>query len=114
MVTEPIEERARQYHNAFNGLNYLLELSESLRKTNFSFEVLPILAEGVKTMEENLILNDVKYLDKRSELYLKMGKIYEEWEHYPEAVALLDQGIKAYKAIKGMHEQDQNSAIKVS
>ena len=48
----------------------------------------------------------MKYLDKRTELYLKMGKIYEEWENYQEAVALLDSAIKSYKNIKEIHEQD--------
>ena len=57
-------------------------------------------------MQQNLILNDVKYLDKRTEIYLKMSKIYEEWENYQEAVSLLDNAIKSYKNIKAIHEQD--------
>ena len=77
-----VEERARQYHVAYNAINYILDISEYLRKTNFSFEIISVLAEGVRSMEQNLILNDVKYLDKRTEIYLKMGKIYEEWENY--------------------------------
>jgi hypothetical protein len=38
--------------------------------------------EGIRSMEENIILSDAKYLDKRTELYLKVSKIYEEWENY--------------------------------
>lgn len=33
--------------------------------------------EALKALEENLILADVKYLDKRTELYLFISKIYE-------------------------------------
>lgn len=40
------------------------------------------MVEGIRSMEENIILSDVKYLDKRTELYLKVTKIYEEWENY--------------------------------
>ena len=91
---------------AYNAINYIVDISEYLRKTNFSFEILSALAEGIRTMEDNLILNDVKYLDKRTELYLKMAKIYESWENYQEAVALLEAAIKAYRNIKAVHEQD--------
>ena len=57
-------------------------------------------------MQENFILNDVKYLEKRTELYLKTSKIYEEWQYYQEAVNILDAAIKSYKNIKVLHEQD--------
>jgi hypothetical protein len=36
------------------------------------------LAEAIKSMEGNIILQDVKYLDKVTELYLKLAKIYED------------------------------------
>jgi tetratricopeptide (TPR) repeat protein len=100
------EERARHYHVAYNAVTYILDVGEHLRRTNFSFELLPLLAEAVRAMEENLILSDVKYLDKRTELYIKLARIYEEWEHYPEAVALLDSAAKSYKALRAIHEQD--------
>lgn len=76
------EERARHYHITYNAISYILDISEYLRKTNFSFEIIAILAEAIKAMEENVILCDVKYLDRRTELYLKVAKIYEEWENY--------------------------------
>jgi len=71
-----VEERAKQYHVTYNAINYILDISEHIRKTNFSFEIISIYLEAIKSMEENLILNDVKYLDKRTELYLKVSKIY--------------------------------------
>ena len=57
-------------------------------------------------MEQNVILSDIKYLDKRTQIYLKTSKIYEEWEYYQQAGILLDNAIKSYKALKALHEQD--------
>lgn len=77
-----VEERARNYFITYNAVNYILEISEHLRRTNFSFEASLILAEAIKSMEGNIILQDVKYLDKVTELYLKLAKIYEDGENY--------------------------------
>lgn len=77
-----VEERAKNYFITYNAVNYILEISEHLRRTNFSFETTLILAEAIKSMEGNIILQDVKYLDKVTELYLKLAKIYEDGENY--------------------------------
>jgi hypothetical protein len=59
-----VEERAKNYHVTYNAVNYILDISEHLRKTNFSFEASLILAEAIKSMDGNIILQDVKFLDK--------------------------------------------------
>jgi tetratricopeptide (TPR) repeat protein len=102
-----VEERARNYFITYNAVNYILEISEHLRRTNFSFEASLILAEAIKSMEGNIILQDVKYLDKVTELYLKLAKIYEDGENYQEAVAVLENALKQYKDLKAIHELDQ-------
>lgn len=58
-------------------------------------------------MEGNIILQDVKYLEKISELYLKLARIYEDGENYQEAVAVLENALKQYKDLKAIHELDQ-------
>lgn len=58
-------------------------------------------------MEGNIVLQDVKFLDKITELYLKLAKIYEDGDNYQESVALLENGLKQYKDLKAIHELDQ-------
>lgn len=60
------EERARQYHVTYNAISYIVDISEYLRRTSFSFEIIAVLIEAIRAMEENLILSDVKYLDRRT------------------------------------------------
>ena len=74
-----------------------------MRKTNFAFEASLILAEAIKSMEGNIVLQDVKFLDKITELYLKLAKIYEDGDNYQESVALLENGLKQYKDLKAIH-----------
>jgi hypothetical protein len=102
-----VEERAKNYFITYNAVNYILEISGHLRRTNFSFEASLILAEAIKSMEGNIILQDVKYLDKVTELYLKLAKIYEDGENYQEAVVILENGLKQYKDLKAIHDLDQ-------
>lgn len=58
-------------------------------------------------MEGNIVLQDVKFLDKVTELYLKLARIYEDGENYQEAVSVLENALKQYKDLKAIHELDQ-------
>ena len=51
----------------------------------------------VISLEANIILQDVKYLDKRSKIYLDICHIYEENEYLEPAIALLDSALLKYK-----------------
>jgi hypothetical protein len=72
-----VEDRAKNYHVAYNAINYILDISDHLRRTSFAFEASLVLVEAIKAMEGNLVLQDVKYLDKRTEIYLQVSRIYE-------------------------------------
>ncbi len=48
-------------------------------------------------IESNLVLADIKYIDKRTQLYLFLCKVYEEMEYYQPALLLLDGAIKKYE-----------------
>jgi len=58
-------------------------------------------------MEGNIILQDVKFLDKRTQIYISLAQIYEEAEYYSQAISLLDTAIAKYKELKAIHEIDQ-------
>jgi hypothetical protein len=45
-----VEDRAKNYFITYNAVNYILDISEHLRRTNFSFETSLILAETIKSM----------------------------------------------------------------
>ena len=62
--------------------------------------------ECILAIEGNIILQDVKYLDKRTRIYLDICQIYEENECCEPAVSLLESAITKYKNLKATHEMD--------
>ena len=57
-------------------------------------------------MEANIILQDVKYLELRTKLYIDICHIYEENEYLEPAIALLDSALAKYKELREIHEMD--------
>ncbi len=49
---------------------------------------------------------DIKYMDKRTQLYLFLCKIYEEGEYYQPILLLLDGAIKKYEELRKIYELD--------
>ena len=101
------EDRAKHYHVVYNAVTYIQDIAQHLRRSAFAFESTQVIMEAIKSMEGNLILQDVKYLDRRTELYLTVSRIYEQGDYYQEASALLEAAIKSYKDLKAIHDLDQ-------
>jgi len=38
-----VEDRAKNYHVTYNAINYILDISENLRRTNFAFDASQVL-----------------------------------------------------------------------
>lgn len=65
-----MQRRAEAYHLTYNAIVYTLDICRLLRKSEYSFEAIEYLMVAVTAMEANLILQDAKYLDMRTKLYL--------------------------------------------
>jgi hypothetical protein len=65
-----VQRRAEAYHLTYNAIVYTLDICRLLRKSEYSFEAIEYLMVAVTAMEANLILQDAKYLDMRTKLYL--------------------------------------------
>jgi hypothetical protein len=71
-----VEERAKVFNITYNAVTYSSDVASIIRKSNYSFEVIKPLRNCIYALENNLILQDVKYLDKRTRLYLDICQIY--------------------------------------
>lgn len=60
----------------------------------------------ILAVESNLVLADIKYIDKRTQLYLFLSKVYEEAEYYQPILLLLDGAIKKYEELRKIYELD--------
>lgn len=92
-----IEDRAKHFNLTYNAVVYISDIASLLRKSNYSFETIKHLTDCALAMEANIILQDVKYLDKRTKIYLDICHIYEENECLEPAIAILDSAIQKYK-----------------
>jgi hypothetical protein len=101
-----VEERATHFNVTYNAVVYISDMAALLRKSSYSFETIKALIDCILAMENNIVLQDAKYLDKRTNLYLDICHIYEENE-YPEAAAtLLETAVNNYKELRTIHLMD--------
>lgn len=62
----------------YNTTIYLFDLCRLLRKSVFSNLTLEYIAYAIISLEGDIILLGVKYLDWRVKLYIELAHIYEE------------------------------------
>ena len=73
----PVDERTKFFNITYNAIVYIIDIASFLRRSNYSFEVVKEILDAILAMEANIILQDVKYLDLRTKLYLDICHIYE-------------------------------------
>ena len=61
---------------------------------------------AILSLEANLILQDAKYLDLRTKLYIEVAKLYEEQDALNAATSLLSTGIEKLNDLMSLHELD--------
>lgn len=64
-----------------------------MKKGEFVYETLDFLLQAIIALEANLILQDAKYLDLRTKLYIEVARIYESQEALNAAITLLTSAI---------------------
>lgn len=89
----PVNERLENYFHTYNGVLFVLDITQALKSTEFSFEAIDSLLIAIISLEGNLILQDAKYLDMRTKLYLEAAKLYEEQEAFSSAITMLTAGV---------------------
>lgn len=72
------DDKIKNYYLTYNATIYLFDLSRFLRKSFFSAMTINYLAAAIVSLEGNIILQQVKYLEWRVKLYIELAHIYEE------------------------------------
>lgn len=104
--SDSVQHRAETYHLAYNAVVYMLDVCRLLRKSEYSFEAIEYLLVAVSAMEANLILQDAKYLDMRTKLYIELAHLYEEQEALAPAVNILQIAVEKLAELAAVHEAD--------
>jgi len=73
-----IEDKKVNYYLTYNATIYLLDLCKYLRQSVFSVLATDYIAYAIISLESNIILLGIKYLDWRVKLYIELAHIYEE------------------------------------
>lgn len=103
---DTVQRRAETYHLAYNAIMYTLDVCKLLRRSEYAFESIEFLFVAVAAMEANLILQDAKYLDLRTKLYLELAHLYEEQDALQAATNILQTAIEKISELSAVHEAD--------
>jgi len=100
------EFKERSYYLTYNGTIYVFEVCRALRKSVYSSLTLQYLAYSILSLEANLNLLGVKFLDWRVKLYIELAHIYDQAESYKASAKTIDTAIQKVNELKTIEESD--------
>lgn len=100
------EFKEKNYFLTYNGTIYIFEVCQALRKSVYSVLTLQHLAYSVLSMETNLNLLGVKFLDWRVKLYIEIAHVYDQAESYKASAKTIDTAIQKVNELKEIEEND--------
>ena len=72
------KDKEINYYLTYNATIYLFDICRILRNSVYSSMVIEYLAQAIVSMEGNVILISVKYLEWRIKFYIELAHVYEE------------------------------------
>ena len=103
---QPAENRDKLYYLTYNGTIYTFEICRALRKSVYSTLTIQYLAYSIISLERNLNLLGVKFLDWRVKLYIELAHVYEECDSYKAAAKSIELAINKVNEIREVEESD--------
>ncbi len=100
------ENKEKLYYLTYNGTIYIFEICRALRKSVYSSLTIQHIAYCILSMEKNLNLLGVKFLDWRVKLYIELAHIYEECDSYKASGKAIETAISKVNELKELEESD--------
>jgi hypothetical protein len=100
------ENKEKLYYLTYNGTIYIFEICRVLRRSVYSSLTIQYIAYSILSMEKNLNLLGVKFLDWRVKLYIELAHIYEECDSYKAAGKAIETAISKVNELKELEESD--------
>jgi hypothetical protein len=72
------DEKLKTYYLTYNATIYIMDICQMLRKSVFASLTIDYLAYSIVSLEGNILLIAVKYLEWRVKFYLELAHVYEE------------------------------------
>jgi len=87
------DDKTKTYYLIYNATIYLFDLCRFLRKSVYSSLTIDFLASAIVSLEGNIILQSVKYLEWRIKMYIELSHVYEECGSINAASKVIDRCI---------------------
>lgn len=98
--------RERLYYLTYNATIMCFRICQKLRQAGFAKEATLFLAFNVLSLDNNLILTTVKYLDWRVLNYVELARAYADIKAFKAALKVISYGITKVLYSKKIEEQD--------
>ena len=100
------DNKEKLYYLTYNGTIYMYDICKSLRKSVYSSLAIQYIAYAILSLESNISLLGVKFLDWRIKLYIELAHIYEECESFKAASKAIEVAMQKVTELKSLEESD--------
>ena len=99
--------REKLYYIIYNIIILFLNYIERMRKYNYSFHGIEFIEWLLTLMESNIVLSHIKYMKLRTQLYLLICFLYEDYKAYKASFGFITKGINKLLELKSIEEQQR-------
>lgn len=100
------DDKTKNYYLTYNATIYLFDMCRYLRKSVYSSIAIDYLASAIVSLEGNIVLQTIKYLEWRVKLYIELAHIYEEIGSLQAASKTLERCHKKILKAQELEQKD--------
>lgn len=100
------EDKVQNYYLLYNATIYMFDICRVLRKSVYQSVIIEYLAYCIASMEGNLTLLSVKYLDWRMKLYVELSNVYYSLQSPQCALRCIELGQGKLQELRDIEEVD--------
>ena len=100
------QDKQKNYYLTYNASVYIFDICRFLRRSYYTSQAILYLAQAIVSMEGNLILLSVKYLEWRVKLYLELAACYQEVGGLSAAGRVIENCLKKIQECRELEEKD--------
>jgi hypothetical protein len=104
-ISTPLDKETN-YYLTYNGTIYISDICQNLKRSVYSLLAIDFLAFCLNSIEMNIVLLGIKYLDWRIKLYLELAHSYEENDSLSAALKVIEAAIEKVNQLKELEESD--------
>ncbi|EAR94374.2 hypothetical protein TTHERM_00049190 (macronuclear) [Tetrahymena thermophila SB210] len=100
------EDKVKNYYLTYNATIYVIDICQFLRKSVYSALCVDYIAFCIVSLEGNIILIRVKYIEWRVKMYIELANVYNECGSISAASKTIELALNKVLESKALEEKD--------